>query len=168
MVRGESPQEKTRMAQIEYQVVAADAVDVGELQEFYHRHCGASTDSPEKLARMVAHSLCFVTARHGGELIGVARGVTDGLNGYIADCKLDPAYQGPAAVTRRDGRIEDDEQGIAREMLQRVIDSLRGYGVERIHAWAYGTEIDFCEAVGFKKGGVLTAMHLDTAVIATA
>lgn len=125
--------------------------DPDELHDFYERQQHPTTGSREKLKRMMDNTFCFVVARRNGEIIGIARGVTDGLWGRLAECKLDPAYQGPACVTKTDGRIEHDEAGIARRMAQMVIESLSRYGVERIDALAYGTEVDFCEELGFKK-----------------
>jgi hypothetical protein len=124
--------------------------DPAELSAFYARQ-QHTAPAPEKLRRMLDNTFCVVSARRGGELIGFARGLTDGLWGRIAECKLDPAYQGPACVTRKQGRIEHDSYGIAREMAFRVIQTLRDYGVERIDAIAYGTEVDFCEELGFRK-----------------
>lgn len=138
--------------------------DPAELSAFYARqHHAAPT--PEKLRRMLDNTFCVVTARRGGELIGFARGLTDGLWGRIAECKLDPAYQGPACVTRKQGRIEHDSFGIAREMAHRVIQSLRDFGVERIDAIAYGTEVDFCEELGFRKTRGVEVMELDAAAM---
>jgi len=131
-----------------------------ELSAFYARQNHASNHSPEKLKRMLDHTYCVVTARRHGELIGFARGVTDGLGGRLAECKLDPAYQGPAWVTRKDGRIEHDAYGVAREMAVRVIESLRACGVERIDAITYGTEVDFCEELGFRKVRGVEVMEL--------
>lgn len=136
--------------------------DPAELSAFYARQQHAAPTS-EKLRRMLDNTFCVVTARRGGELIGFARGLTDGLWGRIAECKLDPAYQGPACVTRKQGRIEHDAFGIAREMAHRVIQSLRDFGVERIDAIAYGTEVDFCEELGFRKTRGVEVMELDAA-----
>jgi len=143
--------------------------DPNELLAFFERQHHETTHSLEKLQRMVESALCCVTARRGGELIGFARGVTDGVWGRFADCKLDPAYQGPACVTRTDGRIEHDADGIAREMARLVIEALRSYGVERIEALAYGTEVDFCEELGFTKvsGMVPLAMPADKPIPAS-
>ena len=143
---------------IEFETMAK--LDPQELLSFYSRQNHETTRSREKLKRMMDNTLCFVTARRNGELIGLARGVTDGLWGRLAECKLDPAYQGPACVTRKDGRIEHDSAGIAREMACRVIESLRKFGVERIDALVYGTEVDFCEELGFRKWRGLVAMEL--------
>src|SRR5690606_210419 len=100
-----------------------------ELLEFYRRQSHETTRSAEKLQEMLRLACCFVTARDDGRLIGVARGITDGIRGWLAECKLDPAYQGPAALTRTDGRIEHDELGIGREMAMRVLECLREAGV---------------------------------------
>ena len=143
---------------IEYESMAK--LDPQELLSFYTRQNSEITRSREKLKRMMDNTFCFVSARRNGELIGLARGVTDGLQGRLAECKLDPAYQGSACVTRKDGRIEHDSAGIAREMACRVIEALRKYGVERIDALVYGTEVDFCEELGFRKWRGLVAMEL--------
>jgi hypothetical protein len=135
-------------------------VSPDELLAFYQRQNHATTQSREKLQKMLDNTFCVVTARRGGDLIGFARGVTDGLSGRLAECKLDPTYQGPACVTRTDGRIEHDSEGIAAEMALRVIDALRAFGVERIDAVAHGTEIDFCEELGFKKQRGVVALEL--------
>lgn len=137
------------------------SLDAGELLEFFRRQGHATTHSIDKLKRMVADAYCFVTARKDGKLIGIARGVTDGVRGSIVDCKLDPACQGPGCVTRVDGRIEHDTAGIAREMALRVIDALRDAGVERIDVVAYGTEVDFCEDLGFRRVPGLVPLSLD-------
>ena len=134
--------------------------DPEELRSFYARQSHETTQAREKLQRMMDNTFCFVTARRRGELIGLARGVTDGLWGRLAECKLDPAYQGPACVTKKDGRIEHDSAGIAREMATRVIEALRRSGVERIDALAHGTEVDFCEELGFKKMRGVVPMEL--------
>lgn len=131
-----------------------------ELLAFYERQHHPTTHARDKLQRMMDNTFCFVTARYNGELIGIARGVADGLCGWLAECKLDPAYQGPACVTKTDGRIEHDSAGIATAMAHRVIAALRDYGVERIETLAYGTEVDFCEELGFRKIRGVVPMEL--------
>lgn len=152
------------MSRIQYDITTE--ADPQELSRFYDRQHHQTTHSPEKLARMMAQSFCFITARRDGELIGLARGVTDGVRGYLVECKLDPSYQGPGAVTRTDGRIEHDEHGIAHELARRVIDSLIESGVERIEVLAYGTEVDFCEELGFKRCSGVVTLRLDAAAAA--
>ena len=145
--------------EIEYE--ASVAPDARELLQFYDRQHHATTHSEEKLQGMVQNTFCLVTARKDGELIGLARGVTDGVRGHLVECKLDPAFQGPGCVTHTDGRIEHDLAGIAREMALRVIESFRRAGVERVDVIAYGTEVDFCEELGFKRSPGLVALKLD-------
>ena len=147
---------------VDFEELAKPSVD--ELAAFYKRQAHEATASREKLQRMLENTFCCVTARRDGVLIGWARGVTDGLRGRIAECKLDPAFQGPACITRKDGRVEHDANGIAREMARRVIDALREYGVEAIDILAFGTEVDFCEELGFHARRGVVPMELPSAV----
>lgn len=145
---------------ISFQVV--DKIDVSELKAFYDAQGSMLPQSIDKLSTMVDNSVCFVTARDpDGRVIGIARGVADGVRGYLTECKLDPARQGPGAVTHIDGRIEHDQFGIAKEMAEKVIEALAAMGCERIDAAAYGTEVDFCEELGFKRAAGLVPMTLD-------
>ena len=143
-------------------VVYGDGRDVTpvELTEFYQRLRHDIAARPEQIRKMMAGSAAFVTARVGGRLIGLARGVCDGLRGYLTECKLDPGFQGPAAVTRTDGRIEHDLHGIARELARRVLTALYAEGVQRVDAVAYGTEVDFCEELGFKRPAGLVGVTM--------
>lgn len=134
--------------QITYDKSARPTAD--ELLEFYDRQNHRTTHDRGKIEQMLENTTCFVTARHKGALIGIARGMTDGVVGHLAECKLDPAFQGPACVTHTDGRIEHDTSGIARDMAVLVIEALAGRGADRIQVLAYGTEVDFCDELGFK------------------
>jgi hypothetical protein len=148
------------MNDIRYEVV--DKIDIDELKAFYQAQGCVAPQSVDKLSTMVDNSVCFVTAREAdGRLIGIARGLADGLRGYLTECKLDPSRQGPGAVTHIDGRIEHDQFGIAREMAERVLDALADMGCERIDAAAYGTEVDFCEELGFKRAAGIVPMSLN-------
>jgi predicted N-acetyltransferase YhbS len=149
------------VASIEFQTV--EHVDPSEVLAFYQGQHHDSTRSPDKIARMIENSAIFVVARDGGRLIGLARGVSDGVRGYLTECKLDPTYQGPAAVTRTDGRVEHDQRGIARQLAVRVLEALKNMGCERIDVTAYGTEVDFCEELGFKRAGGLVPLTMKTA-----
>ena len=146
------------MRNIQYGTAAG--LDARELTEFYGRLRHEIAAQPKQVQQMLTSSAAFVTARDDGRLIGIARGLSDGMRGYLTECKLDPAYQGPACVTRKDGRIEHDASGVAREMAVRVIESLRACGVERIDAITYGTEVDFCEELGFRKVRGVEVMEL--------
>jgi hypothetical protein len=144
-----------------------EALSPDELVQFYQKLHHETTRSREKLERMLEQAYCIVTARRAGELVGLARGVTDGLTGRLAECKLDSEFQGPACITKTDGRIEHDSEGIAAEMARRVVVALRAYGVETIEVMAYGTEVDFCEDMGFRpvRGVVMLALDDSVSVI---
>ncbi len=131
-----------------------------ELTEFYRRLGHTLAAQPEQIRKMIKKSTALVTARVDGRLVGLARGVSDGIRGYLTECKLDPSYQGPGCVTRTDGRVEHDTHGIAREMAARVLDALFADGAQRVDTVAYGTELDFCEELGFKRNGGLVGVTL--------
>ncbi len=133
-------------------------IAAAELAGFYRRLGHPIAADEPRIARMIEASTVFVTARVDGELIGIARGLTDGVRGYLTECKLDPRYQGPAAVTRSDGRIEDDQYGIARTLARKVLEALEARGAERIDALAYTTEVDFLAELGFRHDGGQQAM----------
>lgn len=137
---------------------------VHELLEFYTRLRTSSSAEGEGVQKMIDNTFCFVTARHEGELVGFARGMVAGTWGRLAECKLDPAYQGPACLTRTDGRVEHDALGIAREMARRVVETLHSHGAERIEALAHGTEVDFCEELGFRRMRGLVALELPVGI----
>ena len=139
---------------------AVEDTDPHELAQFYERLRHDIAAQPAQIKKMMANSIAFVTARQDGRLIGIARGVCDGVRGYLTECKLDPAYQGPAAVTRTDGRIEHDQHGIAAEMGRRVLSAMFAAGVRRIDVLAWGTEVDFCEELGFKRQGGLVGLTM--------
>ncbi len=143
-------------------LAASDKIDAAELVRFYERIEHPIVGDPARVGRMVEQTFCFVTARLNGELVGIARGVTDGLNGYLAECKLDPSLQGPACVTKTDGRIEHDSTGVARKMATRVVEELRSDGADRIQVLAYGTEVDFCEELGFRRATGMVVLQLPT------
>lgn len=145
------------MSDIEFE--ASERPTPGELLEFYERQQHATTRSLDKLQRMIDSTVVFVVARRSGQIVGLARGVCDGGDGRIAECKLDPALQGPGCVTRKDGRVEHDTAGVGRKMAKLVMEGLRSQGVERIEALAYGTEVDFCEELGFRAMAGVVAME---------
>lgn len=131
-----------------------------ELLEFYQRLGHPLSASPRQVGAMIRRSAALASARVDGQLIGVARGLCDGVRGYFSECKLDPRFQGPGAVTRTDGRIEHDQHGIAAELARRVLARLRNLGVVRIDVLAWGTEVDFLEELGFRRSGGLVALTL--------
>jgi hypothetical protein len=149
------------MGQVEYELVRPEDVNASELLDFYRSQQHCLTTSDQKVRDMLERSHCVVIARQAGRLIGIARGITDGLRAYLTECKLDPAYQGPGAVTRTEGRIEHDAYGIGRELATRVLVCLREAGAERVNVIAHGTEEDFCRELGFRPVRGAVVMQLD-------
>lgn len=145
-----------------FHVTYGSATDTAprDVAEFYDRLGHNSDAETQQIGQMIGRSVSFVSARIDGRLIGIARGVCDGVRGYFTECKLDPAYQGPGAVTRRDGRIEHDAHGIAAEMGRRVMDDLLRAGARRVDVLAFGTEVDFLEELGFRKSPGLVALSV--------
>ncbi len=146
------------MAEIVYG--GRDDVTPEELTAFYTAVGHEIAAQPAQIRKMLENSAVFVTARAEGQLIGIARGVGDGLRGYLTECKLDPTWQGPAAITRKDGRIEHDTSGIARELARRVLRTLQEEGAQRIDVVAWNTEVDFLEELGFKRRGGYVGMTI--------
>lgn len=61
---------------------------------------------PERIAKMLEHGNLIVTARHQGNLVGVARSLTDFLYcTYLSDLAIDQAYQ---------------KQGIGKELVRQT------------------------------------------------
>lgn len=146
---------------IEYSTGAA--VTAEELTAFYTRINHDIAAQPDQIRKMIEESAVSVVARQDGELVGIARGISDVLRGYLTECKLVPECQGPAAVTKKDGRIEHDSHGIAAEMARRVIEELCNRGAQRIDVVAWNTEMDFLADLGFKKQGGFVGMTLNPA-----
>ncbi len=140
----------------------------GELTSFYARLRHDGAPEAAQITGMLQHSAAFVTARINGELVGIARGVSDGVRGYLTECKLAPEFQGPGAVTRTDGRVEHDEHGIATEMARRVLEAMRARGVARVDVIAWSTEVDFLEELGFRRSGGLVGLTLRAEALAAA
>lgn len=154
------------MTQVNY--CSGKDVSADEVAEFYRRVQVTLNTPAAQIRRMMTKSAVFVAARADGRLIGIARGVCDGVRGYLTECKLDPQYQGPAAVTRKDGRIEHDCSGIAAELARQVITGLQSDGAQRIDVVAWNTEVDFLEELGFKRQGGLVGLSLQTGAVADA
>src|SRR6187402_3236986 len=61
-------------------------------------------NEPERLAKMLEHGNLIVTARDNGQLVGIARSITDFVYcTYLSDLAVDVAYQ---------------KQGIGKELIR--------------------------------------------------
>jgi GNAT superfamily N-acetyltransferase len=76
---------------VEKRLSAAEFVDVLRRSGLAERR---PVDEPDRIAKMLEHANLFVTARHGGKLIGVARALTDFTYCcYLSDLAVDRDYQ---------------------------------------------------------------------------
>ncbi len=152
---------------VDQEIVLERVVDpkVDEIAAFYSKQGHPLGSARDKIKRMLDGAVCLVVARREGQLVGLARGVSDGVTGRLAECKLDPTCQGPGCITRRDGRIEHDDAGVAKKMASMVLDELARLGVDRIEVLAHSTEIDFCAELGFKKIRGMEALELSSVAI---
>ncbi|MGL5858929.1 MAG: GNAT family N-acetyltransferase [Angustibacter sp.] len=78
------------------EVVDGAALDVDEVAGVYRTSGLAArrpVDDPERFAAMVRAANLVVTARHDGQLIGIARSITDGAYvTYLSDLAVDRAF----------------------------------------------------------------------------
>jgi GNAT superfamily N-acetyltransferase len=76
-------------------IAAVDTVETDDLVDLYGSvGWGAYTSDPAALERAVAGSTYVVTARHEGELIGLARGLSDDVSiFYLQDILVRPEWQ---------------------------------------------------------------------------
>ena len=101
-------------------VLAADRFDNGR--------------SPEQLARSFANSFAVCFAWSAAEVVGTARVLSDGIcNAYLVD-----------AWTRSDFR----RRGIARDMVNRLLDRLQG---QHVYLQADDDNVAFYRHLGFSK-----------------
>jgi predicted GNAT family acetyltransferase len=92
--------------------------------------------TPEQLARSFANSAVTCIAYDGAEIIGTARALSDGVcNAYIVDVWTRSSHRG---------------QGVARGMLQRVLEQLPGQHVYLFTDTAEGLYVK----LGFQRQGI--------------
>ena len=77
------------------EIAAVESVAVDDLVDLYGSvEWAAYTSDPAGLERAVAGSTYVVTARHDGELIGLARGLSDDVSVfYLQDILVRPEWQ---------------------------------------------------------------------------
>jgi GNAT superfamily N-acetyltransferase len=77
------------------EIEVVETVDADELVALYNSvGWTAYTADPESLAAAIARSTYVVTARHDGELIGLARGLSDDVAiFYLQDILVHPGWQ---------------------------------------------------------------------------
>lgn len=82
---------------------------IGQVPAFYGAvGWGAYTNDPERLAPTVRNSTFVATAHENGQLVGLARALSDDVSiVYVQDVLVDPQHQ---------------RNGIGRDLLQRCLD----------------------------------------------
>ena len=124
------------------EIEIVDSVERDELISLYGSvGWTAYTDDPDALVRAVAASTFVVTARHDGELIGLARGLSDDVSiFYLQDLLVRPEWQ---------------RHGVGRALL---LECLERFGHVRQKVLITDDEERqhrFYEAVGYREGGSL-------------
>ena len=133
-------------------IEVVESVDTGDLVSLYGSvGWGAYTSDPEGLARAVAGSTYVVTARHDGELIGLARGLSDDVSiFYLQDILVRPEWQ---------------QQGIGKALLD---DCLQRFGHVRQKVLLTDDEERqhrFYRALGYRDIGDLPGANLHAFVL---
>ncbi len=128
-------------------IEVVETVDTGELVALYGAvGWSAYTADPESLAAAIARSTYVVTARHDGELVGLARGLSDDVAiFYLQDILVLPEWQ---------------QQGVGRALLSACLERfahvrqkvLLTDGEERQHR--------FYESVGYRDICAITTADL--------
>lgn len=93
-------------------------------------------DNPDLVRRIIQGSHCFMVARHGGEIVGMGRAISDhASDAYIQDVTVKKNFQG---------------QGIGTTIIRMIIKRLRLDGVFWIGLIAEKGSHGFYEPIGFK------------------
>lgn len=108
-----------------------------EVIALYRANEWSSADKPEQLMSALCNSHTLVTARIGGELVGLGNAISDGsLVVYYPHLLVHPYYQG---------------KGIGRKMMEAM---QRVYGAfHQQMLTADGKAIEFYKALGFQRAG---------------
>lgn len=128
------------MSVIAYQTAAPPAHE--ELMSLYDAvGWSAYTKDPARLVAAVKGSLAVVTAREGGQLIGLARLIGDGHTiAYLQDILILPTHQ---------------RRGIGRELLQRLFAPYRDVRQKVLITDDEPAQRAFYESMGFTETGDL-------------
>ncbi|MDD5556633.1 MAG: GNAT family N-acetyltransferase [bacterium] len=95
------------------------------------------SSSPARIGAMVRGSLCFVGAFRGRRMVGMGRAISDGAgDAYLQDVTVLPAWRG---------------RGIGRAIILKLLDVLRGRGIEWIGLIAEPGHGRFYHGLGFRE-----------------
>lgn len=112
-------------------------INEAEVIALYRANEWSSADKPPQLMSALRNSHTLVTARIGGELIGLGNAISDGsLVVYYPHLLVHPCHQG---------------KGIGRKMMEAMQDVYGGFHQQMLTADAGA--IDFYKALGFQRAG---------------
>ena len=125
------------MSEIAYRTTL-DGVDWAQLKQTLVEDDFDNGRTPEQLARSFANSAVAVLAVDGARVIGTARALSDGVcNAYVVDVWTYSPYRG---------------QGIARAMMERLIEALPG---QHVFLWTDSAP-DLYRKLGFREADVVS------------
>ena len=106
---------------------------------------GAYTADPPGLEMAVANSTYVVTARHEGELIGLARGLSDDVSiFYLQDILVRPEWQ---------------RRGVGRALLSDCLQRFRHVRTKMLLTDDLAAQHEFYRALGFRDVAEDTGLH---------
>jgi len=121
-----------------------DQVAEDEVLLLYRANSWSSAEKPKQLLAALRHSDTLVTARSGGELIGLGNAISDGfLVVYYPHMLVMPACHG---------------NGIGRKMMQAM--QTKYAGIHQQMLTAESAAVGFYEAIGFERAGTTVPMWI--------
>lgn len=126
------------------EVSLSDQITEHEVIHLYRANGWSSADKPAQLMAALRNSHALVTARIGGELVGLGNAISDGhLVVYFPHMLVHPTHHG---------------QGAGRRMMEAMLDRYAGF--HQMMLTADGGAIDFYQALGFERAGKTEPMWI--------
>lgn len=125
-------------------VSLTDGIEQEEVLGLYRANGWSSAEKPARLMAALRNSHALVTARTGGELIGLGNAISDGhLVVYFPHMLVHPEHQG---------------KGVGRLMMQAML--ARYAGFHQMMLTADGGAVEFYKALGFERAGKTEPMWI--------
>lgn len=119
-------------------------INEAEVIALYRANEWSSADKPEQLMSALRNSHTLVTARIGGELVGLGNAISDGsLVVYYPHMLVHPHYQG---------------KGVGRKMMEAMQQVYADFHQQMLTA--DGKAIEFYKALGFQRAGKTEPMWM--------